>query len=344
MFETHWSVIGAGPAGIAAVGQLLDRGVAPSAINWIDPFFSVGDLGQLWSSVPSNTSVRLFRRFLFQCQSFNIKNAPEFTIFDLSAESTCQLGYIVKPLQWVTQQLLNQVNVFYDEVKSIDQTKNGWLIQLGVADRLLSHKIILAQGAEPRPPLFDDVPTIDLATALNYDKLTDAVDNKDTIAVFGNSHSAVLALKHLVEVGVKRIFNFYRSDLCYAVFYDDWVLHDNTGLKGVAAEWARTHLEQDCPRHLHRIVSTTDNIAYYLPYADYAIYSIGFQSRCVPIEGYDLEIYNTKTGEIAPDLYGLGIAFPEVVQDRVGNIEARVGLWKFMEHIENNISNWLEND
>ena len=32
-----WAVIGAGPAGIAAVGKLLDHGVADKDIVWIDP-------------------------------------------------------------------------------------------------------------------------------------------------------------------------------------------------------------------------------------------------------------------------------------------------------------------
>ena len=40
-----WTVIGAGPAGIAAVGKLLDHGIAPEKIAWIDPAFAAGDLG-----------------------------------------------------------------------------------------------------------------------------------------------------------------------------------------------------------------------------------------------------------------------------------------------------------
>lgn len=41
----QWAVIGAGPAGIAAVGKLLDHGVLPEDILWFDPHFKVGDLG-----------------------------------------------------------------------------------------------------------------------------------------------------------------------------------------------------------------------------------------------------------------------------------------------------------
>lgn len=56
----QWGVIGSGPAGIAAVGELLDRGVSGKDILWLDPKFEVGDLGALWGPVSSNTSVDLF--------------------------------------------------------------------------------------------------------------------------------------------------------------------------------------------------------------------------------------------------------------------------------------------
>lgn len=34
-----WTVVGVGPAGIATVGKLIDLGVDPSCIVWIDPHF-----------------------------------------------------------------------------------------------------------------------------------------------------------------------------------------------------------------------------------------------------------------------------------------------------------------
>ena len=59
-----WTVIGAGPAGIAAVGKLLDHGIAPEEIAWLDPAFSAGDLGAKWRSVSSNTQVGFFLSYL----------------------------------------------------------------------------------------------------------------------------------------------------------------------------------------------------------------------------------------------------------------------------------------
>jgi hypothetical protein len=52
------------------------------------------------------------------------------------------------------------------------------------------------------------------------------------VGVVGSSHSAVLVLKTLYELGNVSIVNFSGSPLLYAIYKDDWILYDNTGLKG----------------------------------------------------------------------------------------------------------------
>ena len=66
----QWAVIGAGPAGIAVIGKLLDYGVGPKEIAWIDPAFQVGDFGTKWRNVSSNTRAGLFIKFFEECESF----------------------------------------------------------------------------------------------------------------------------------------------------------------------------------------------------------------------------------------------------------------------------------
>ena len=68
--DFEWCVIGAGPAGIAAVGKLLDHDIPAQKILWIDDKFKVGDLGAKWYNVSSNTTVRLFLDFLNECRAF----------------------------------------------------------------------------------------------------------------------------------------------------------------------------------------------------------------------------------------------------------------------------------
>ena len=106
----QWAVIGAGPAGIATVGKLLDNGIPAEQILWCDPHFKVGDLGMYWSNVSSNTKVKLFTNFLYACSSFAYEFAAEnFVLKELNPEDTCTLKYVVEPLQWVSDQLAKQV-------------------------------------------------------------------------------------------------------------------------------------------------------------------------------------------------------------------------------------------
>src|SRR5689334_20935055 len=104
MMKTYrWAIIGAGPAGIAAVGKLLDQGIADQDIIWIDPTFTVGDFGSIWQHVPSNTKVDLFLKFLYACDAFAYTGCDEY--FDLNhapRDKTCHLHFMAKPLQWVT--------------------------------------------------------------------------------------------------------------------------------------------------------------------------------------------------------------------------------------------------
>ena len=63
--QTDVTIIGAGPAALAAIPQLLNSGVAGADIVWIDPQFKVGDFGSILSvgsSVPGNTSVENYQK------------------------------------------------------------------------------------------------------------------------------------------------------------------------------------------------------------------------------------------------------------------------------------------
>lgn len=52
-------VAGAGPAGLAVVGNLLENNIGGKVL-WVDPDFQGGRLGRNWREVPSNTKAGLF--------------------------------------------------------------------------------------------------------------------------------------------------------------------------------------------------------------------------------------------------------------------------------------------
>jgi hypothetical protein len=218
-----------------------------------------------------------------------------------------------------------------------------WQIQLKNHDAISAKNVILAIGSKPkRLPFSTDIVTIPLQDAMDSRRIKSHIEADHTIAVFGSSHSAILALRNLVEGKVKKIINFYRSPLRYAVYYDDWILFDDSGLKGPTAEWARQYVDGELPHNVERLYSNTENLNERLSECDKAVYAVGFEKRTLPIiENIEHIKYVEECGIIAPGLFGLGIAFPEAKTNPLGFVEYRVGLWKFMDYLNRVMPIWL---
>ncbi len=338
-----WAVIGAGPAGIAAVGKLIDQGIPTQKIGWIDPHFMVGDLGQKWSHVPSNTSVNLFLRFLNECEAFNFKNrSSKFHLESLDPKETCTLKHIAEPLQWITHHLKKRVQSYQTTSMSLSLFQGHWEIKTQQGP-LYAKNGILAVGSECRTLPFVGPELINLETALDPEKLKEAIGPQDTIAVFGSSHSAILVLANLIELKAKKVINFYRSPHRYAVFLDDWILFDDTGLKGFSAKWAKEHLDGTSHRNLKRVLTSDHTFEESLALCNKAIYAVGFERRKLPIlEQYEHLHYDDRTGIIAPGLFGLGIAFPQAKFNPLGHVDLQVGLWKFMDYLNSILPIWVK--
>ena len=218
---------------------------------------------------------------------------------------------------------------------------NGcWRVELAngvVAD---AERVVLATGAHPRSLNYDCSHEISLDTALNKTELAGHVTEHDTVAVVGSAHSAVLVMKFLSELSTGRIINLYTKPLVYPQAMDGWVLHGDSGLKGVAAQWAKNVLEKNLPCKLVRLHNTEDARKAWLPICTKIIYAAGFERNpipaCQPIMSYD-----TSTGKIASGLFGIGIAFPEVAVDPLGNEEHKIGLGSFMQHALEQLPEWM---
>ncbi len=344
MKSYHWAIIGAGPAGIATLGQLLDAGVKPEEIAWIDPHFAVGDFGQLWRNVPSNTKVSLFIKFLQACPSFEYEQCAEnFALHQADHHKTCALGLMADPLLWVTHRLRNKVFSIEDYAENISLRDRQWTIQLRHHSSLVAKNVVLAVGAESKQLNYSTPDIIPLQDAMDSERLHQYCQKDNTVAVFGSSHSAMLVLRNLVESGVKRIINFYRAPLRYAVYLPDWILFDDTGLKGSTAEWARDYIDGTLPDNLERVYSNDENVQHFLPLCDKVVYAVGFERRSLPVvENVGRIHYIEECGIIAPGLFGVGIAFPEGKYNPLGIYEYRVGLWKFMDYLQRVMPIWLK--
>ena len=339
----QWAVIGAGPAGIATVGKLLDNGIPAEQILWCDPHFKVGDLGMYWSNVSSNTKVKLFTNFLYACSSFAYEFAAEnFVLKELNPEDTCTLKYVVEPLQWVSDQLAKQVEAQRTTIRSMSLSQRLWSLNDN-SQNFMAHNVVLATGALPSNLNYPGVEVVPFDLAIDKELLMEHVDLNKTYAVFGSSHSAIIILRYLVEMGVKKVINFYRSPCRYALDMGDWILFDNTGLKGQTAQWARENIDGVLPANLARYNTTEPNITRYLPECDKVIYAVGFEKRSTLVIGdYEDTKYNPHVGIIGPGLFGFGIAYPELKADPLGSVESQVGLWKFMTYLNRVLPVWFK--
>ncbi|PJE10599.1 MULTISPECIES: FAD-dependent oxidoreductase [Legionella] len=339
----QWAVVGAGPAGIAALGKLLDHQVPPTELLWIDPQFKVGDLGQLWPNVSSNTIVKRFVDFLNAADSFTYKQAKiDFQLNHLIPDHTCDLNQIVEPLQWVTDHLTQKVVSEKATIRSMELKERSWFLS-SETQVYKAKNVILATGAVPANLNYPGVDVLPFEIAIDLERLKQFIDKKQTYAVFGSSHSAIIIIRHLVELGVKKIINFYRSPCRYAIDMGEWILFDNTGLKGQTAAWARENIDGILPDNLVRYNTSEHNIARFLPECDKVVYAVGFEKRSnLIIDHYEHLTHNPHLGIIGPGLFGLGIGYPELKADPYGNCESQVGLWKFMVYLSQVMPVWLK--
>ena len=335
-----WAVVGAGPAGIAAVGLLLDAGISGKDILWIDPYFQVGDFGRHWGEVNSNTRVALFHKFLHEVDSFDYKKKScDFAFDALDHNHFTQLKNVTDPLQFITNHLQKKVAAQKTIVTELSIDAGCWQLHTE-KNYFCAEKVILATGAEPKSLHYKNPEEIKLEIALTPSELKKICNENDVVAIFGSSHSAMIAIRNLIEAGVKKVVNFYQSPLRYAVLMDDWILYDDTGLKGETAEWVRENISKKCLPQISRHQSTEKNIDQFLPQCTKAIYAIGFCPRHISIADISLHDYDQSNGIIAPGLFGLGIGFPIIVTDPFGHQEANVGLWKFLKNMRRTLPIW----
>ena len=336
-----WTVIGAGPAGTAAVGKLLDQGVAPEKIAWIDPAFAGGDLGGKWRSVSSNTQVGLFLSYLTDSSAFRFSSAPPMPLQEVDPQETCALALIADPLVWIIEHLRERVHAFQTTATALFLEGRQWRIETQQQE-LASKNVILAVGAVPKKLSYPHLDEIPLEVALDPEKLAQQSLENATVAVFGSSHSTMIALPNLLRNPVEKVINFYRSPLRYAVYLDDWILFDDTGLKGQAAAWARENIDGVHPERLERCWIGSPDFAEKVAACDRVIYTVGFERRTLPVTKQWGQLdYNPVNGILAPGLFGLGVAFPEFATDPYGYGQYRVGLKKFMDHLNAVLPLWL---
>ncbi|GES56986.1 pyridine nucleotide-disulfide oxidoreductase-domain-containing protein [Aspergillus terreus] len=381
-------VVGAGPAGLAVMGNLLEKQLG-GKIAWVDPYFQAGRVHRKYREVPSNTKVSFFQAYATAVQPFrSVINStripsPFSTMAKLDPEKTCHLHHAADVVRALTDGIVKMDQVLACRgavtAANLAETTLQWTVRITLQDHreieVLTPRLILCTGASPTElpiPTLDDnhhIERLDLDVVLKPSDLVSYLprDMPQTIAVVGASHSAILALLNLVELARTshphlRIKWFTRHALRYAEYKDGWILRDNTGLKGQAADFARQQLEDAMLPHSEagRFITKIDcgngqepaQYRRHLPSCSHLVQAVGFTRDPLPelsVNGCALDPvfdpvsggFHDGRGRAVSGLYGAGIAFPERVVDPYGNVESAVGFFKFMKFIKRVSPQWV---
>ncbi len=327
--HVQWAVVGAGPTGIAALGLILDSGVSPEKVLWLDREFNVGSMGKEYRNVPGNANVSQYIAYVHTCKIFGeVKSDALDRLFAMPLNQTPKLCSIVEPLLDITNYLRTKVLAVEDEMIALDFRDNQWHIQTKTLS-FCADNVVLATGAHPKNMRYEGIPQIPLNLALDKDILATCVTPDDTVAVIGSSHSALLVVKYLTELSVASIINFYKKPYTYPTLFRGNIAWQESGLKGDLALWTKTVLEVAMPKNLVRVENTPETFQSLLPKCTKVICAIGFERNDLPPINGDLSVYekyDVSSGMIGPRLFGLGIAFPQQRIDPLGNVEYLVGL------------------
>ncbi|TQS33761.1 hypothetical protein Golomagni_05882 [Golovinomyces magnicellulatus] len=309
-------VVGAGPAGIVVVGNLIEQMKTP--ILWVDDEFQAGRLNKYYREVPSNTRVKLFVAFADALSTFRdvVKESQRpnayTTLQDLSQEATCHIAeaadlclMLTKGLDWS-----RGVHKKLGTVSSASWSdKSKWTITIesssacdNTAAKISSNMLIMCTGSHPKVGSLpvSHLQDIGLDAALKPSLLSASLsrDSKIIVAVIGGSHSALLVLRNLYNLACSthpflRIKWFTRHPLRYAEQRDGWILRDNTGLKGEVATWARENLEEgklelsNVSKYLEKVEYSREQedekFKKHLPSSTHIVQAIGFTPQELPI-------------------------------------------------------------
>ncbi|EAW15118.1 uncharacterized protein ACLA_057740 [Aspergillus clavatus NRRL 1] len=379
-------VVGAGPAGLAVVGNLLEKQVGKVA--WVDPFFQAGRVGRKYREVPSNTKVSFFQAYATGVQPFRavvsssrIPNAFT-TLAKLDQDKTCQLEHGAEMVEALTEGIVKMDRVVQCRglvvAANLAENTSSWTVRIKNHEtsdefEVETPRLILCTGSSPStgpiPVPGHNIQRLDLDVVLKPSELSSYLPRNTpvTIAVVGASHSAILSLLNLVELARSshpqlRVKWFTRHPLRYAEFMDGWILRDNTGLKGLAADFARSQLEDQAlpTSEAGRFITKVDcgngkemaQFKLQLPLCSHIVQAIGYTRDPLPelsANGAALEPdfdhetggFYDQNGRTIKGLYGAGIAFPERTVDPHGNVEYAVGFFKFMKFIKRVSPQWV---
>jgi hypothetical protein len=325
--NTTYCIFGYGIAGQLLVLELLKRNVSSKEIIIVDENLLGGALITQYGSVLSNTPWWKTKKALSEyspwCQE-TIKKGDE-----TYKEDQCMpVRDIGKYCLEVANRASFEVEKIPTHVSSIqyDKQTQVWCIKHSFGT-IQSKVLFLAQGAVEKA-LDLDKPFIPLSIALNKTRLEELVSEKDTIAVFGTSHSGTIVMNILHELKIKTI-GIYNTEKPFLFARDG----EYDGIKEGSEKIADSILNGSYTNLT--LVSWKDPIEIYktLQRCTKFIYCVGFKASTPALETMPTT-YDPKTAKVGnePNCFGYGIAYPGTTELN-GKVYPDVSVLSFQEQI-----------
>jgi len=301
-YDYAYCIIGYGIAGQLLTLELLQKGISQKQLCILDETFLGGALATVYGSIESNTPWWKTKKALEEYPQWSSESIKEGDT--LYQTNQCMpVRDIAKFCLRTANSASYAVNKITAHVESIQHSESSWNIQ-HTFGKLSCKVLFLASGAESKV-LDLSKPSIPLSIALDKTQLKNHVDaEKDTILVFGLSHSGTILLNNLHELGVKTI-GIYKTANPF-VFARDGAYG---GIKEGSEKIADSILQGNYTNL--SLVSWSDPIAVHksIVTSTKCIYAIGFKTTS--IQGATA-LYNTANAELKdlPNAYGFGIAYP----------------------------------
>eukprot|EP00834_Sanchytrium_tribonematis_P008613 NODE_1071_length_2338_cov_0.438589.p1 type:complete len:397 gc:universal NODE_1071_length_2338_cov_0.438589:1424-234(-) len=372
-------VIGSGPAGSTLVGELLSLKYKSQNnemnVVWIAHDFNGGAL-QDYKEIPGNAKVGKYLEWSKSNSYFEMlsvrremKALQELNRMKRSDEPVLK---IVHQLVYeYTKELRKHVEIVKGHVESIEYENEQTLITVTQSGcpSCLRHRsmtikcdqLYLAQGGIPK--INDGTISGFISESTKKIPIIKAMTGKlkktKKYIVVGNSHSAMLVLRNLHRNGVRaeNVNVFHKSDDKYVIATqneDGTIKNALRGLKGEASKFATEILDKKVWFPKFEQIQGNVDYASDIKDFDYIIYAIGFQPAPIPItyDGEELnaqdlrlnkETMKLEIQEKQLDFYGLGIAYPQRIDDE-GHSVALAGLSSVAKSSKEIVKNLLENE
>ncbi|KAK3674407.1 hypothetical protein LTR78_005876 [Recurvomyces mirabilis] len=237
-------VVGAGPAGVTCVGNLLERKVAP--ILWVDHDFNGGRVNSKYREVPSNTKAALFIDFATAVAPFRkiVSGTPSRSRWEepsgsdgvstddkpdklqslrqLDPQKGCELSYAADMIMMLTEGLKKTPGVTAVRGNVSDAQLFGLTEQWNVnvqghkksadpaeAFSATTERLILCTGSSPTdtplPGNTKDIPHFDLDDALSPSKMSARLSG------LGPTTISVIGASHSAILVLRNLYNLASS-------------------------------------------------------------------------------------------------------------------------------------